>query len=131
MPPSIDAMPRRWSERYVSGPSGVTGSARAQDAGVRRRRHEKPRVHDDATQRDQPERQRIDARKRHVACADHQRHEIICKPEHQRHRDEEDHRRSVHREHPVERLWRNEIVVRPNKLEAHDGGFGTADQEED
>ena len=35
----------------------------------------------------------------------------------------------MHGEHAVEDLRRNEIVVRPDQLDAHDGRFDAADDE--
>jgi hypothetical protein len=37
----------------------------------------------------------------------------------------------MHREQAIENLGRNKIVVRAHQLNAHDGGFDSADNEED
>src|SRR5580704_15286202 len=73
-----------------------------------------------------PETERVETWERHVARADHQRHKIVSESKYQGHRDEENHRRAVHREHPVEDLRRDEVVMRPDELETHDGGFHAA-----
>ncbi len=73
-----------------------------------------------AAERRHPEAERIQPRKRHVARADHQRHEVIRESEKDRHRHEENHRGAVHREHAVENLRRNECAVRLHQLNAHD-----------
>ena len=118
-------------ERHVPGPSGVTRAAGAEDARMRRRRHEESRVHHDATERDQPERQRVDARKRHVARADHERHHVVPEARPDRDDPQEDHRRPVHREDLVVLLGREEGVLRLGKLDADQQRHHTADQEEE
>ena len=58
--------------------------------------------------RGQPEADRIQRRKRDVAHAELQRHDEIHQPDHERHRDEEDHQRAVRREDLVVVLGRQD-----------------------
>jgi hypothetical protein len=87
-------------------------------------------VEDDAARQKKPEGERVQARKRHVARADHQRHEVVGKAYEHRHDEEEDHRRAVHREQRVVDLRRDQAVVRLAQLQAHHQRFYTADDEE-
>jgi len=73
----------------------------------------------------------VEAGERHVPRADHQGHEVVGEAEHERHGDEEDHRRAVHGEDAVEGLRRDEVVVRADQLDPHDGRFDPADHQEE
>ncbi len=79
----------------------------------------------------QPERERVQPRERHVAGADHERHQVVRESEDDRHADEEDHRRAVHRHQAVEDLGRDDGVARDRQLDAHGRGLEPGDQEED
>ena len=114
-------------QRSISEPSDVGRTSRA----VQSVAAEEAEIQEQSAQRGHPEAEGIQPRECHVARADHQRHQIVRKPEHQRHGDEEDHRRAVHGEHAIEDLRRNEIVVRPDELHAHDGRFDAAECEKD
>ena len=91
------------------GPARARRSARGEVAAVE---------HDPAEQV-QPVRERVQARERHVARADHQRHEEVAEPGEDRHDDEEDHRRAVHRHRAVVGVLRQEVLVRRRELRAH------------
>ena len=93
--------------------------------------NEEARVHHHAAERDQPEGQRVDARKRHVARADHQRDHVVAEPGPHRDDPQEDHRRPVHREDLVVLLGRQERVLRLGKLDADQQRHDAADDEEE
>ncbi len=92
---------------------------------------EKTEIQQEPAQRGHPEAEGIQPGERHVARADHQRHQIVRESEDHRHGHEEDHRRAVHREHAIEDLRRNKVVVRPDELHAHDGRFDAAQCQKD
>jgi hypothetical protein len=79
----------------------------------------------------EPVAHRVQAWERHVARADHERHEVVSEADQGRHHDEEDHRRAVHREELVERLRSDERVVRDRELQADDERLGPADGKEE
>ena len=76
-----------------------------------------------------PKTEGIQTGKRHVTRADHQRNQVIGKPEKDGHGYEENHGRTMHGEHAIEHLWRDKIVVRAHQLDADNGCFNTADDE--
>src|SRR6266853_924762 len=76
-----------------------------------------------------PETKGIEPWKRHVSGANHQRDQVIGKPEQDGHGYEENHGRTMHGEHAIEHLWRDKIVVRVHQLDADNGCFNTADDE--
>ena len=82
-----------------------------------------------AAERDEPEAKRVEARKRHVARADLQRHNVVGQAEEHRHRDEKNHRGPVHREQHVVGVRRQEGVVRHGELEADEHRLDAADHE--
>src|SRR5438876_813861 len=86
-----------------------------------------PTLQKKSTQCAQPETERIQPWKRHVPRADHQRGQVVRKPEQNGHGHEENHGRTMHREHAVEDLWRNKVIVRIHQLDANDDGFGSTD----
>ena len=88
-------------------------------------------IQQEPAERARPEAEGVESRKRHVAGADHQGHEVVRKPEHDRDADEEDHRRAVHREETIEHLRRDDGEVRIRQLDPHDRGFEAADREKD
>ena len=98
---------------------------------MRRRRHQKARVHHDPAERDEPERQRIDARESHVARADHQRDHVVPEPGPHRDDPQEDHRRPVHREDLVVLLGCQERVLRLGELDPDQQRHDAADNEEE
>ena len=101
--------------------------ARARSAAAR----EPARVEDDPAEQVEPVRGRVQAREGHVAGADHQRHEVVREAGEDRHDDEEDHRRPVHREHLVVGVAREDVLVGPRELRAHQERDDPAGDEED
>src|SRR4029077_6571880 len=73
----------------------------------------------------------VQARERHVACADLQWQDVIYEAEQRRHGDEENHRRAVQGEKLVEGVRMEKVVVRHCKLQADEKRFDSADDEED
>ena len=84
--------------------------------------------HQAAEQRD-PKSEGVQPRKGHVAGADHQRHQIVADADQNRHADEEDHRRAVHREELVECVGAEHAVARIEELPTHQQRFNAADHE--
>ena len=75
-------------ERRIRRPSGVGGAARQEEA----------RDHDEPAREVQPVAQHVQARKRHVRRADHQRDEVVAeRADGERHDGEKHHDRAVHR----------------------------------
>ena len=88
---------------------GPLGERRiGEPADCRRAAGGKAEIDEQAAEERRPEAERVEPRKGHVAGADHQRHEVIAQADQNRHADEEDHRRAVHREELVERVGRQE-----------------------
>ena len=81
-----------------------------------------------AAKGNEPETERIQARERHVARADLQRHDVVGQAEEHRHRDEKDHRRAVHREHHVVSVRLQQRVVRDRQLEPDEQRFDPAER---
>src|SRR5689334_9091186 len=67
----------------------------------------------------------------HVTRADLQRQDVIDKPEQQGHGNEENHRGTVHGEKLVERVGRNQVIVRHGQLQTDDKCFESADDEKE
>ncbi len=118
-------------ERYVPGPTRVTRTTRAEQAGVRGRRNQEPRVHDDPAERNQPEGQSVDAGKGHIARTDHQRDHVVAEACPHRDDPQKDHRRPVHREDLVVLLGREKRVLRLGELDPDQQGHNAADDEEE
>ena len=91
----------------------------------------KPGEEQDAGQRQHPQRERVDARERHVRGADLERHDVV--PEARQHRDheQEDHERGVHREQLVVAEVGHELEAGQRQLGADAQGQDAADEEED
>src|SRR5262249_2039122 len=106
---------------YVGRVSCTVQSIPAKEAEVEQKRAE----------RRDPETKGIQARKRHVSRANHQRHEVIGKTEKDGHGHKENHGRAVHGEHPVEHLWRDKIIVRAYQLDTDNGRFKPSDYEKE
>ena len=126
--PEVGAVPARKclrSQRRVGEPSHVGSVSRA----VKAIGPHQAEIEEKASKCGHPEAERIQARERHVARADHQREQIIGEAEHDGHGNEENHRGPMHGEHPVEDLGRDEMVVRDDELNPHDRGFDSADHE--
>ena len=95
-------------ERRVHRPAAARGPVRREEA-----EHQH-----DAAEEVQPVRQRVQPRERHVARADHQRHEVVAEAGEDRDDDEEDHRRAVHRDDLVVGVLRQDVLVRRRELRA-------------
>jgi hypothetical protein len=83
------------------------------------------------SQNQQPPREHVQARERHVPRADHQGHEEVPEPGRDRHDDHEDHRRAVEREQLVVGGRVEERVVRRAELDPHQQRLEAAHQEEE
>src|SRR5260370_4388425 len=95
----------------------------SEPAHIRRRTHAvKPvaskvtEVQQQTPKRRDPEAERIQPRKRHIARPNHQWDKVVAKAEQNRHADEENHRRAMHRKHSVEDLVRAKMMVWNGKL---------------
>ena len=97
----------------------------------RRRRSRRTRAAARCRRRGRARRERVQARERHVAGADHQRHEVVGEAGQDRDDDEEDHRRAVHREELVVAVALDEVVVRLRELRADQQRHDPAGQEEE
>ena len=84
-----------------------------------------------AAEQEEPVRHRVQPRERHVARADHQRHEEVAEAGEDRHDDEEDHRRPVDREELVVAVAHDEVLVRRGELAAHQQRQDSAADEEE
>ncbi len=126
--PIVGAVSRRkclCGQRCVGEPADIGSAARS----IQSASSDEAEVEDDAAQGTHPETEGIQPRKRHVARADHQGHEIVGEPEQQRHADQENHRRAMHGEQAVKGLRRNKMVVRNGQLDPHDRGFQASDHQ--
>ena len=108
----------RRGQRRVAGPAALG------------RGEEDRAVEDEAAHEQHPEAHRVELREGHVPGADHQRHEVVAEPGHDRHDEQEDHRRPVHREELVVRLRRQQRVVRLGELQADEQRLDAAQHEE-
>ena len=120
--PIVGAVARRKgrrSERRVSEPSYVGRAASLRN----RASGEKAGVEEEAAEGRHPEAESVQARERHVARADHQRHEIVSETEKDRHGHEKYAGRAVQREQTVEGLRREKRGVRVRQLNAHENRF--------
>ena len=94
-----------------AGRVGELGQRRIrQPAGARELAHDQRDVDEQRAGGGEPEADRVERRKRHVANAELQRHDEIHQPDHERHGDEEDHQRAVRREDLVVMLGRQIAV---------------------
>jgi len=92
---------------------------------------EEARQHHDPGDRQQPERQRVEAWERHVGCAEHERHDEVCEPGERRNHEQEDHQRRMHGEEAVVRLVVEELHARLGQLGAHEHREEAAREEEE
>ncbi len=119
--PRVHAAARRvlqLGERRVAGPPALG------------RGEEDRGVEDEAAGGEEPERQRVQLRERHVPRADHERQEVVAEARHDRDDEQEDHRRPVHRDQLVVRLRVQQRVVRLGELEPDQQRLGPSEQEE-
>ena len=84
-----------------------------------------------ARDREQPVRERVQPRERHVRRADHQRDHVVADPGEGGDHEQEDHQRRMHREQAVEGLVVDELHPRLGELGAHEHGQQAGDDEED
>jgi hypothetical protein len=81
--------------------------------------------------RQQPVRERVQAREGHVRSTEHQRHGEVRETRERGDDEEEDHQGRVLRHEPVEGLRVDVLHVRIRELRAEDHGHQTADGEEE
>ena len=86
-------------------------------------------MQEDATKGNEPETESVQARERHVARADLERHDIVGQAEEHRHRDEKDHRRAMHGEDHVISVRMQKGVVRHSQLQPNEQRFDPAEDE--
>ncbi len=110
----------RVGQRRVEEPAEVGGALRGGEAGGR----------DQRAEHEQPEGQHVQPGEGDVGGADLQRHDPVGEAGEQRHREEQQHHRTVHGERLVELLVGEDLRPRPGELGAHDQGEDAADQEE-
>ncbi len=115
----------RRRERRVGEPSDVGRAASLRN----RASGENAAVQEEPAEGRHPEAESIQARKRHVARADHQRNEIVSEAEEDRHGDEKDAGRAVQREQTVEGLGREKRGIRVRQLNAHKNRFDSHNDE--
>src|SRR5260370_16480775 len=89
----------------------------SEPAHIRRRTHAvKPvaskvtEVQQQTPKRRDPEAERIQPRKRHIARPNHQWDKVVAKAEQNRHADEENHRLAMHRKQSVDNLGRHTML---------------------
>jgi ribosomal protein S8E len=103
-------------------------------AGLRELADHKRNIDEQHARGGQPEAHRVECRKGNVAHPELQRHDVVDQPDHQRHRDEEDHDRAVRRENLVVVLGR-QIALRAARgnglLRAHHDAVAEAAQQHD
>jgi hypothetical protein len=126
---SVDDSPLKMSASAVERPLGQRREA--EPRAVRAVAGREADVEEDPRREEDPVAEHVEARERHVARTDHQRHEVVAERA-GRHRDdeEEDHRDAVHRENLVVDLRREHGVVRTHELRAHEQRFGAARAEQ-
>ena len=128
--PRIEAVPtssRPISHRSVPGPGEYLACGQRVVAGpaLGRRAAEQVAGEDQQpAERQEPEAERVDARERHVRRAELERHDVVREAGQDRHHEQEDHDRAVHREG---------LVVGPlvQELETRHGQLGTHHQRQD
>ena len=90
-----------------AGRVGELGQRRIrQPSGARELAHDQRNIDEQRAGGGEPEADRVERRERHVADAELQRHDEVHQPDHEGHRDEEDHQRAVGREDLVVVLGR-------------------------
>ena len=131
----IEEAPANWTatEKNTCPIGAVVRQRRVGRPAVRERaaRGEEAPEHHDPRHRQQPERERVQAREGHVRGADHQRDHVV--PEAREHGDDEqeDQQRGVDREQAVERVRVDEVRARLGQLGAHQHRDQAAYQQEE
>ena len=113
-------------ERRVGQPAHVGRVAHA----VKTETAEEAVVEQQAAKGGEPEAERVQARKGHIARADHQRNQVIAHPEQNRHAHQEHHGGAVHGEQFVVDFRREKVIVRDSKLNADGHRLGSGHQQE-
>src|SRR5262249_10036981 len=111
---------RRFAQRRIREPAD-RGSATGENAKMQK----------NSAKRLAPIPKSVQARECHVTRADLQRQDVIYEPEQQRHGNEENHRGAVQGEKLVERVGRNQVIVRHSQLQANDKRFDSTDDEKE
>jgi len=65
-----------------------------------------------------------------MSAPNHQGHQVVAPAKHHGHCDEKNHRSAVHCEELVKHLRRNKVIVWNRELDAHQGCFNAADNQE-
>ena len=84
-----------------------------------------------SAEQEEPVRERVQARERHVRGADHERHEVVREARQDRDADEEHHRRAVDRDELVVAIRADYARVGLRELEAHHERHQPREDEED
>ena len=127
---------RRWSDRIqrscpLPGAWIESGGYAVQPVSAAPPFGEEAQHEHGAAEDEEPVRERVQPRERHVRGADHERHEEVREPGEDRDADEEDHRRSVDRDELVVAIRPDDVRVRLRELEAHDERHQPGEDEED
>ena len=107
-------------QRRIGRPTEVRGTTGGDETAQR----------DQRAEQEQPERQRVQPRERHVGRTDLQRQHQVGEPEHDRGGVEQQHHRAVHGEQLVELLIAQELQPGHRQLRTHEQRHQTADEEE-
>ena len=118
--PQVLARPELFGQRRVVRPPRRGAAALREEAGQDRQ----------AADGQQPERQRVDPRERHVERADLQRNEVVPEAGEQREDHEEDHQRAVQGEELVVGVRSEDLRARPRELAPHQQREHAGDDEE-
>src|SRR5579885_612866 len=87
-------------------------------------------LEENTTEEQHPVAKGVHAREGHVACANHQWHNIVAKAGEHGNHEQEDHRRAMHRENFIIGLWVQHLSIGLGQLCADQEGLHTAHQEE-
>ena len=119
--PVVLPVPRRVDrERRIGRPARVRGAAVGEEA-----QHEH-----EAAEHEEPVREGVQPRERHVGRADHERHEVVREAGENRNADEEHHRRPVDRDELVVVIRADDVRVRLGQLQTHDQCHQSREDEE-
>ena len=83
-----------------------------------------------AAEEEHPKSKGIEPGIRHVACSDHQWHQVVSKPKDPRHGHEKNHRGAVHGEKAVEDVRLQKFTTWKEELHPHQRGHHARDDEE-
>ena len=97
--------PQVAADARASGRRPTAARRRSSRSRPRRSTVRKPDEHREAAEQVEPVRERVEARERHVAGADLQRHEVVRQAEGERPEEQEQHDAAVHREELVVACW--------------------------